>query len=504
MKGSLDDTNRFGLKRYITEDVRSKIRSDSGYGCVICGTLFCDYEHIEPEFKDAKKHDPDSMTLLCGGCHDKVTRKRWSKQKVWEAKRNPKAKSDGFVNELLEPSLHSSIRLGNSQIALTNKIITINGKPLLWFEAPERDGEPILVNAIFYDNNRKPIAFINRNQFTGIVGEHDILGEGTRVTIRPEKGKIALVLKSEGDQPIQIERIDMMYNETRVKVLKNQSLVVQQGKSNFSFGEITVLSCYSAFEFGDIPSTRRINGIVHKQLNLAIGTCLYGRPVITCNGYACGWLLGGLLINKKYAVVGSIKETEKHQISVYSIQDEFIGYLSFGQNNFSIEMPTREYSTYEPIWINPSDAMSRNLKISSGYDVSHRLFDVPFTFKGFTSSSPESDLALLPEKFKTDFRSQTQDSFTEVDTVFTGTTVKIDFLGLLDGKPFDGGRAIDLELTIGQGRMIDGFEDGLIGMKVGEITTLNLRFPDNYHAENLRGKETQFIVSVKSAYIRTN
>ncbi len=49
-----ENINKHGLKRYIEADIRRKIRHDAGYGCVICGNIFVDYEHIEPEFKDAK------------------------------------------------------------------------------------------------------------------------------------------------------------------------------------------------------------------------------------------------------------------------------------------------------------------------------------------------------------------------------------------------------------------------------------------------------------------
>ncbi|HDZ0790542.1 TPA: hypothetical protein RRT77_004528, partial [Klebsiella pneumoniae] len=53
--------NKFGLKRYIPSEIRKRIRIDAGYGCVICGGLFVDYEHIEPEFSKAVEHDPDKM-----------------------------------------------------------------------------------------------------------------------------------------------------------------------------------------------------------------------------------------------------------------------------------------------------------------------------------------------------------------------------------------------------------------------------------------------------------
>ncbi|MEN3157115.1 trigger factor [Alkalimonas sp. NCh-2] len=73
----------------------------------------------------------------------------------------------------------------------------------------------------------------------------------------------------------------------------------------------------------------------------------------------------------------------------------------------------------------------------------------------------------------------------------------MDFVGSIDGEEFEGGKASDFTLELGQGRMIPGFEEGLIGKKAGEETTLEVTFPEDYHAENLKGKAASFAVTVK-------
>lgn len=73
----------------------------------------------------------------------------------------------------------------------------------------------------------------------------------------------------------------------------------------------------------------------------------------------------------------------------------------------------------------------------------------------------------------------------------------IDFTGTIDGKPFDGGTGKDMAVEIGKGRLIAGFEDGLVGLSAGEQKTLNLTFPENYHSKDLAGKPVQFAVTVK-------
>jgi len=83
-----------------------------------------------------------------------------------------------------------------------------------------------------------------------------------------------------------------------------------------------------------------------------------------------------------------------------------------------------------------------------------------------------------------------------------GDTVIIDFEGTLDGVAFEGGTAAGYELGIGSGNFIAGFEDGLIGVVPGETVALDLKFPDDYHAEDLAGEDVVFTVTVQ--YILPN
>ena len=86
------------------------------------------------------------------------------------------------------------------------------------------------------------------------------------------------------------------------------------------------------------------------------------------------------------------------------------------------------------------------------------------------------------------------------DEVKTGDTVNIDYVGKVDGKKFEGGSAKGQELSLGSGTYIDGFEEGLVGHKVGEKNIeLALAFPPNYSAEELQGKDVIFTVKINSA-----
>ena len=92
-----------------------------------------------------------------------------------------------------------------------------------------------------------------------------------------------------------------------------------------------------------------------------------------------------------------------------------------------------------------------------------------------------------------------EDNGTEVQdgTVENGDTVTINFTGTIDGKEFDGGSAEDYELVVGDGEMIDGFEDGIVGMKSGETKELDLTFPDDYYEESVAGKAVVFKVTLQ-------
>ena len=74
----------------------------------------------------------------------------------------------------------------------------------------------------------------------------------------------------------------------------------------------------------------------------------------------------------------------------------------------------------------------------------------------------------------------------------------IDYQGLLDGVPFEGGTAQGHELVLGSGAFIPGFEDQVVGMKIGEEKDLNVTFPENYHSEELAGKPVVFKVKLNS------
>lgn len=86
--------------------------------------------------------------------------------------------------------------------------------------------------------------------------------------------------------------------------------------------------------------------------------------------------------------------------------------------------------------------------------------------------------------------------------VADGDKTVIDFEGFVDGKPFDGGKATDYELTIGSHSFIDTFEEQLVGKNIGEECEVNVTFPEEYHAPELAGKPATFKVTVKEIKVK--
>lgn len=80
--------------------------------------------------------------------------------------------------------------------------------------------------------------------------------------------------------------------------------------------------------------------------------------------------------------------------------------------------------------------------------------------------------------------------------------VAIDFVGSVDGEEFEGGKANDFVLAMGQGRMIPGFEEGIVGHKAGEQFDIDVTFPAEYHAENLKGKAAKFAITLKKVEVQ--
>ncbi len=125
--------------------------------------------------------------------------------------------------------------------------------------------------------------------------------------------------------------------------------------------------------------------------------------------------------------------------------------------------------------------------------------DLP-DYKGLEYTETKSTVTDADVKNKIDSLLQQYATKTQVKegTVAEGDNVNIDFVGSIDGVEFEGGNSegAGYDLTLGSGSMIPGFEDGIVGHKVGETFNIKATFPENYGKDELNGKEADFKITI--------
>lgn len=119
-------------------------------------------------------------------------------------------------------------------------------------------------------------------------------------------------------------------------------------------------------------------------------------------------------------------------------------------------------------------------------------------YKGVEISKVDSEVtdADIEEELKKVQEQNSRIVTIEDRAVQDGDMTVIDFEGFIDGVAFDGGKGDNYPLTIGSHSFIDNFEEQLIGMNIGDEKEVQVTFPDNYHAENLKGKPAVFKVKI--------
>lgn len=147
---------------------------------------------------------------------------------------------------------------------------------------------------------------------------------------------------------------------------------------------------------------------------------------------------------------------------------------------------------------NMETAAFSGLQVGKSYEGNIEIADYSaLTYEDTYTAPTEAD---VDAKIKTALANTKYLNTVDVtDALAEGDTTKINFDGYIDGKIYDSACAKDYELELGSNKFIPGFEDGLIGKKVGEKVTLNLTFPKDYTEETLQGKAVRFEVEILSA-----
>lgn len=209
------NNNKYGLSRTIDENTKRIIRQRSGFGCIFCGNAIYTYEHIDPEFSEAKKHDPEKICLLCPIHQQKSSQRRLSKQQILEHYQHPIAHSRGYVNDYLELRSRIYVALGRIFLTETNSVLKINDQEILRFSQP-RDDEPMKLSAKFFDSKSNLLLEIRENEILGFTKNWDIEQKGPRTIIRRKRGDIALQLRVELPDILEVEKIHMFYQGAEI------------------------------------------------------------------------------------------------------------------------------------------------------------------------------------------------------------------------------------------------------------------------------------------------
>lgn len=236
--------NRNGLSRHIPEDVKREVRKRSGFGCVICGKGIYEYDHIIPEFKDAKIHDPNGITLLCSQCHSKKTRKYLSRETILERMEMPIAFEAGFVNESMDIKLDENLVIKIGSAIFTNCPIPIlfKGKELLKISKPSDGGPNILLSGIFFDSQGNRSLEIENNEWKANTENWDITTIGGELTIKNEF-ETFLILQNEKRNILNIKFFKTEVDNTKIEInekglFTNSTFVELFSSHNCSVGMI--------------------------------------------------------------------------------------------------------------------------------------------------------------------------------------------------------------------------------------------------------------------------
>jgi hypothetical protein len=207
--------NRYGLSRDINESIKRIIRQKSGFGCIFCGSWIYEYEHIDPEYKDAKTHDPEKICLLCPRHHKKVTSGRISKLQVFDHYNHPHALSRGYANDYIELRSKFYVAAGRIFFTKPTNMLQVDDVDLLKITQPT-ESEPMKLSGKFFDNRGDLLLEIKENEMMGYTNNWDIEQEGSRTFIRRKRGEIVLQLNMVPPDVIEIERMHMVYGSSEI------------------------------------------------------------------------------------------------------------------------------------------------------------------------------------------------------------------------------------------------------------------------------------------------
>ena len=225
--------NKYGLSRYIEQNIQLKILQDAGFGCVICGLGIIEYEHIDPEFKDCLEHNPENMTLLCPTCHSKKTRGFLSIETILNAKKHPYFLTKGHSNEFIDLGKnYPQVIIAGSLFEHIEHVVVIKNTSFFRINQPINQNDTFTISACFFDDNSKPSLIIDNNQWIALNTNWDVEAVGGKIIIKNNSNSYNLIMNFNKPNTIDIEKLKMRVNnyiincehdEIKIQNLENNS-----------------------------------------------------------------------------------------------------------------------------------------------------------------------------------------------------------------------------------------------------------------------------------------
>ncbi len=241
--------NRYNLPRSIPAEIKRQIRQRDGFGCIVCGNAYYQFDHIGTEFRDAVIHDPLQIILLCGKCHDRKTRGVLSTETLLLHAKSPRCKQIDFSRgELDIGTAHPEIVLGTITAKNVRSLLTIDEEEVFSILPPQKPGEAFRINASLYNQNGDQTLKIFENEFQISVSNWDAEIIGQKLKIRSQLGKFNLVLRVDPPKRLIIEQLDMVYKnfniecrEGRDTIIKNRETLLKTSGAELDGCDIAIL-----------------------------------------------------------------------------------------------------------------------------------------------------------------------------------------------------------------------------------------------------------------------
>jgi hypothetical protein len=227
--------NKYGLTRNIDEHTKEMIRKRDGFGCVHCGRGIYTYEHFNPPFIEAKKHDVNGIALLCGQCQILTTKGILSKETIQSDVNDPFCRRQGYSNDFFDLKYPMLIYYGNfiyyaSKDKRDHVMLKINNEITLGC-SEDPIGGPMQLSAIFRDRNNQICLEIVKNEWKASTQNWDIRQIGRKLSIYEGYREIGIEIEVDPPNKIYFNSFTTYFNKNKL-LLDREKMVIQKADGN--------------------------------------------------------------------------------------------------------------------------------------------------------------------------------------------------------------------------------------------------------------------------------